>query len=48
MISKRGRPRLHDEQLIVSAILQHKENLVNDANKIISKQSKIWTDIAVK
>jgi len=46
MISKRDRSRPHYEQLIVSAILQHKENLINNANKIISKQSKIWTDIA--
>jgi len=46
MSSKRGRPRLYDEKLIVSTILQYKDSLVNVNNKIISKNSKIWTDIS--
>lgn len=47
MITKRGRPRLHDEELIVSAILKYKENLINTDNKtIVSKNSKIWMTIS--
>lgn len=48
MTSKRGRPRLYDEQLVVSTILQYKDRLVSTDNKIISKQNKIWTDISRK
>lgn len=46
MTSKRGRPRLYNEELIVSTILQYKDSLVNIDNKIVSKLSKIWTDIS--
>ena len=43
---KRGRPAIHDRESITEKLLQHREEIINPAHKIVSKSNDVWRVVA--